>query len=176
MPRVAKCLPIENIEKNPWTPYRDDGNTQDPNFEQPSNARTVYRYLCELSEIIHNSLYEFYTPGGNLSSTSLLEVYSHHLAWKDSLPELCHLGAAPMPALLYLQCTNSIVLSKNKFANYSCESVYYYFALIMLFRPFIKLRLLGSAVSPRDVCVQTANNAFSLVKTYNLIASTKLRR
>jgi hypothetical protein len=104
MPRVAKCLPIENIEKNPWIPYRDDGNTQDRNFEQPSNIRAVHRYLCELSEIIHDSLYELYTPGGNLSSTSLLEVYSYHLAWKGSLPEPCHLGAAPMPAVRQFYC------------------------------------------------------------------------
>jgi hypothetical protein len=117
MPRVAKCLLIENIEKNPWIPYRDDGNTQERIFEQPSNVRTVHRYLCELSEIIHDSLYEFYTPSGNLTSTSLLEVYSHHLAWKGSLPEPCHLGAAPMPVVLYLQYANSLILSKNKSTN-----------------------------------------------------------
>lgn len=117
MPRVAKCTLIESIENNTWVPYRADGNAQESNFEQPSNIRTIHRYLCELSEITHDSLYGLYTPGGNLSSTSLLEIYSHHLAWKGSLPEPCHLGTAPKPAVLFLQYANNIVLSKNQSAN-----------------------------------------------------------
>jgi hypothetical protein len=36
----------------------------------------------------------------------------------------------------------------------------------MLFRPFIKLRFLASAISPADVCVQAADNICSLVETY----------
>jgi hypothetical protein len=44
--------------------------------------------------------------------------------------------------------------------------MYYHFAVIMLFRPFIKLRFLGSAVSPLDTCVEAANSISSLVQTY----------
>lgn len=44
--------------------------------------------------------------------------------------------------------------------------MYYCFALIMLFRPFIKLRFLASTISPLDVCVQAANNISLLVQTY----------
>lgn len=44
--------------------------------------------------------------------------------------------------------------------------MYYDYALIMLFRPFIKLRFLSSAASPLDVCLQAANNIASLVQTY----------
>jgi hypothetical protein len=36
----------------------------------------------------------------------------------------------------------------------------------MLFRPFIKLRFLASAVSPLDVCIQAANSISSLMQTY----------
>lgn len=36
----------------------------------------------------------------------------------------------------------------------------------MLFRPFIKLRFLASAISPVDVCVQAAGNTCSLVERY----------
>jgi hypothetical protein len=101
--RVAKCPLVESIESSPWAPYRDEGIEQDRGLEERSNVRTIHRCLCELSEIIHDSLYVLYTPGENLSSTSLLEVYAHHLAWKGSLPEPCHLDANPIPAVLHLQ-------------------------------------------------------------------------
>jgi len=44
--------------------------------------------------------------------------------------------------------------------------MYYHFALIMLFRPFIKLRFLASAVSPLEMCLQAANNISLVVQTY----------
>lgn len=44
--------------------------------------------------------------------------------------------------------------------------MHYHFALIMLFRPFIKLRFLASTVSPLDVCIQAANSIASLLQTY----------
>ncbi|KAK9342490.1 hypothetical protein V1522DRAFT_415990, partial [Lipomyces starkeyi] len=35
--------------------------------------------------------------------------------------------------------------------------MYYHFAISLLFRPLIKLRIVGSKVSPRDVCSQAAD-------------------
>jgi hypothetical protein len=49
--------------------------------------------------------------------------------------------------------------------------MYYYYALIMLFRPFIKLRLVASTVSPLDMCIQAANNISSLTQTYTQLYS-----
>lgn len=103
MTRVAKCPLIESIENSPWVPYRDEGIEQERSLEERSHVCTINRCLCELSEIIHDSLYVLYAPGGNLSSTTLLEVYANHRAWKGSLPEPCHLDATPMPAVLHLQ-------------------------------------------------------------------------
>lgn len=103
MTRIAKIPLIESIENSLWAPYRDDSMEHERSFEEPSNVRTIHRYFCELSEIIHNSLYVLYSPGGTLSSTTLLEIYPHYLAWKESLPESCHLVTTPIPAVLHLQ-------------------------------------------------------------------------
>ena len=44
--------------------------------------------------------------------------------------------------------------------------MYYHYAMILLFRPFIKLEIIGSRVSPRDVCLQAANAISALVNSY----------
>jgi len=45
--------------------------------------------------------------------------------------------------------------------------MYYHFAILLLFRPFIKLSLIGSSVSPRDVCSQAADAISALVNSYS---------
>jgi len=45
--------------------------------------------------------------------------------------------------------------------------MYYHFAILLLFRPFIKLDIIGSGVSPRDVCNQAADAIATLVKSYS---------
>lgn len=49
----------------------------------------------------------------------------------------------------------------------SRNSMYYHFAILLLFRPFIKLDIVGSGVSPRDVCIQAAEAITSLVNSYD---------
>jgi hypothetical protein len=45
--------------------------------------------------------------------------------------------------------------------------MYYHFAILLLFRPFIKLEIRGSGVSPRDVCNQAGDAISALVKSYS---------
>lgn len=45
--------------------------------------------------------------------------------------------------------------------------MYYHFAILLLFRPLIKLRILGSKVSPRDVCCQAADAIQGLLRSYS---------
>jgi hypothetical protein len=45
--------------------------------------------------------------------------------------------------------------------------MYYHYAILLLFRPFIKLNLIGSGVSPRDVCNQAADAISALVNSYS---------
>lgn len=44
--------------------------------------------------------------------------------------------------------------------------MYYHYAILLLFRPFIKLEIVGSGVSPRDVCSQAADAITALVNSY----------
>jgi hypothetical protein len=45
--------------------------------------------------------------------------------------------------------------------------MYYHFAILLLFRPLIKLRILGSKISPKDVCSQAADAIQGLLKSYS---------
>lgn len=45
--------------------------------------------------------------------------------------------------------------------------MYYHFAILLLFRPLIKLRIIGSSISPRDVCTQAADAIQGLLHSYS---------
>lgn len=45
--------------------------------------------------------------------------------------------------------------------------MYYHTAILLLFRPFVKLEIIGSGVSPRDICLQAADAISTLVKSYS---------
>jgi hypothetical protein len=45
--------------------------------------------------------------------------------------------------------------------------MYYHFAILLLFRPLIKLRIIGSKVAPRDVCSQAADAIQGLLRSYS---------
>ncbi|KAJ4253285.1 hypothetical protein NW762_010440 [Fusarium torreyae] len=50
---------------------------------------------------------------------------------------------------------------------FALDHLYYHFAILLLFRPLIKLRIIGSKVSPRDVCTQAADAIQGLLKSYS---------
>jgi len=45
--------------------------------------------------------------------------------------------------------------------------MYYHFAILLLFRPFIKLRIKGFSTLPRDVCLQAADAIQGLSRSYS---------
>ncbi|KFA47478.1 hypothetical protein S40293_02116, partial [Stachybotrys chartarum IBT 40293] len=157
---------IDDVEASLWVPYTDDGtywqrlNTRlgaDVAFqgaplqrscEQPSNVRSVYKCFCELSELVHQSLYILHSPGKPLTARDLLRIYRQYLNWYDRIPEVLRLGHNFTPAVLFAH-------------------MYYHFAILLLFRPLIKLRILGSEVLPRDVCSQAADAIQGLLKSYS---------
>ncbi|ESZ95156.1 hypothetical protein SBOR_4456 [Sclerotinia borealis F-4128] len=143
----VKPVIVDSIEASAWIPYTDDGAPLGRNCTQPSNIRSVYATFCELSEIVHQSLYLFYTPGSNFTSNSLLQVYTRYLRWYDSIPAALRLGHNFTPAVLF-------------------SHMYYHYAILLLFRPFIKLSIVGSGVSPRDVCNQAADAISTLTSSY----------
>ncbi|KAF7862637.1 hypothetical protein EAF04_007510 [Stromatinia cepivora] len=141
---------VDTIEASAWIPYTDDesGAPLERNCTQPSNIRSVYATFCELSELVHQSLYLLYAPGSNFTSNSLLQVYTRYLRWYDSIPAALRLGHNFTPSVLF-------------------SHMYYHYAILLLFRPFIKLALIGSGVSPRDVCNQAADAISALASSYS---------
>lgn len=167
--QIAKLTPppliVDTIEASPWIPYTDDGDglsgarwqqqltgaagaPMERNCTQPSNVRSVYKTFCELSEIVHDSLYLYYSPGSQLTAKRLLAIYGRYLNWYDAIPSALRLGHNFTPAVLF------------------CH-MYYHYAILLLFRPFIKLHIIGSGVSPRDVCVQAADAISAVVYSYD---------
>ncbi|KAJ0161610.1 Nitrogen assimilation transcription factor nit-4 [Colletotrichum tanaceti] len=116
--------------------------------EQPSNVRSVYKCFCELSELVHQSLYILHSPGRPLTSRDLLGIYTQYLNWYDRIPEVLRLGHNFTPAVLFAH-------------------MYYHFAILLLFRPLIKLRIIGSKLLPRDVCGQAADAIQGLLRSYS---------
>ncbi|KAI3317364.1 hypothetical protein HD806DRAFT_541288 [Xylariaceae sp. AK1471] len=139
---------IDGIEASLWLPYTDDGAPLQRSCEQPSNVRSVYKCFCELSELVHQSLYVLHSPGRPLTSRDLLSIYTQYLNWYDSIPEVLRLGHNFTPAVLFAH-------------------MYYHFAILLLFRPLIKLRIIGSAILPRDVCSQAADAIQGLLRSYS---------
>ncbi|KLU90481.1 hypothetical protein MAPG_10335 [Magnaporthiopsis poae ATCC 64411] len=139
---------IDDIEASLWIPYTDDGTPLQQSCEQPSNVRSVYKCFCELSELVHQSLYALHSPGKPLAARELLALYTKYLHWYANIPEVLRLGANFTPSVLFAH-------------------MYYHFAILLLFRPLIKLRIVGSSVSPRDVCLQAAEAITSLLRSYS---------
>lgn len=85
-------------------PYTDDGGGPiRRSYEQPSNLRSMYRCFCELSELVHKSLYVFHSPGQPLTARVLLNIYTQYLDWYDRIPEALRLGHNFTPAVLFAQ-------------------------------------------------------------------------
>lgn len=160
---VKKPAIIKHIEASSWVPYTDDGKLMVSNLlkhanevgapldrpcTQPSNVRSVFKSFAELSEIIHTSLYALYTPGVAVTSKAVLAVYNKFLYWYDGLTTVLRLGENFTPAVLFAH-------------------MHYQYAILLLFRPFLKLNFIGSNVSPRDVCAQTSDAISALVKSYH---------
>jgi hypothetical protein len=86
-----------------WTPYPDNSLPVEQDLHQPSNFSCVYKGLCELSNIIHDSLHTLYTPKRALASREILKVYTKYLYWYDSLPVALRRGENSTPAVLFVQ-------------------------------------------------------------------------
>ncbi|KAI1765794.1 fungal-specific transcription factor domain-containing protein [Hypoxylon sp. FL1150] len=139
---------IDDIEASLWIPYTDDGAPLQRSCEQPSNVRSVYKCFCELSELVHQSSYVLHSPGKPVTSRDLLSIYTQYLNWYDRIPEVLRLGHNFTPAVLFAH-------------------MYYHFAILLLFRPLIKLRIIGSGILPRDVCSQAADAIQGLLHSYS---------
>jgi hypothetical protein len=100
---IAKPAIIDEVESSEWLPYTDEGVPDTISANQPSNVRSVYKCFCELSELVHQSLYTLYVPGSRLTSNDVVAIYTRYLNWYSSLPEALRLGHNFTPAVLFAQ-------------------------------------------------------------------------
>ncbi|KAF6515171.1 hypothetical protein HZS61_005077 [Fusarium oxysporum f. sp. conglutinans] len=87
--------------------------------------------------------------------SGLLGIYTEYLDWYNGVPEVLRLGHNFTPAVLFAH-------------------MYYHFATLLLFWPFVNLRIIESEVSPRDVCLQAANAIQGFLTSYSRIYPLKL--
>ncbi|KAJ5034985.1 uncharacterized protein L3040_008251 [Drepanopeziza brunnea f. sp. 'multigermtubi'] len=144
---VLKPPIVDHVEATIWVAYTDDGTPLETACTQPSNVRSVYKTFCELSEVVHRSLYMLYTPGQPVTAKRLNQIYTEYIQWYSNLPCTLRLGYNFTPSVLF-------------------SHMYYHSAILFLFRPFIKLSIIGSGVSPRDLCNQAASTLSILLKSY----------
>ena len=70
---------------------------------QASNIRSVFDSFCELSKVVHQSLYDLYSPVVATTSRGLLNIYIKYLNWYDHIPEALRLSVNFTPAVLFMQ-------------------------------------------------------------------------
>ena len=102
VPRISPVIP-EREELIKWIPYTSDGTSADRSLLQVSNVRSVYAAICQLIELVHDSLYLLYVPGRLLNSQDILNIYTRYLAWYSSLSVALRLGDNSTPAVIFMQ-------------------------------------------------------------------------
>lgn len=98
-------LMLDSNQKGPTPDPRFDnaGAPLQRSCEQPSNVRSVYKCFCEISELVHESLYMLHSPGKPLTARELMKTYTQYLNWYDRIPEVLRLGHNFTPAVLFAQ-------------------------------------------------------------------------
>ncbi|KAH6667682.1 fungal-specific transcription factor domain-containing protein [Halenospora varia] len=152
--RTAKPAILGTEEHTEWRPYIGYGTSVGNSLLQMSNARSVSVAICELFEVVHDSLYVLYMPGRLLSQRDILDIYTRYLSWYSAPPTALRLGENSTPSVLFMH-------------------MYHHFAVLLLFGPFIKLRFLDSTVFPYEICIQAANAITSLLDSYRRLYSVR---
>jgi hypothetical protein len=93
-------------EKIEWFPYTGGKEHDNNKQHQESNIKSVYLALCDLFEVVHNSLYVLYTPGKVLQSHEVLDIYTSYLTWHSSLPLVLRQGQNSTPPAFFIQLVN----------------------------------------------------------------------
>ncbi|KAH8719850.1 Nitrogen assimilation transcription factor nit-4 [Beauveria bassiana] len=136
-----------DFETSSWAPYADGDVYFEPH-KQLSNVRSLYQYFCKLNETVHESLHLLYSPAQSLTAANLLQNYHLYLDWYDQMPEVMRLGHNSTPAAIFIH-------------------LYYHLSVLLLFRPFLRVRLLGSGILPLEICFQAADAMQRLVGSYS---------
>ncbi|KAL2073461.1 hypothetical protein VTL71DRAFT_10785 [Oculimacula yallundae] len=151
---ISKITFPEAEEQTAWVPYPGNELPLEPSRLQAGHVRTVHIVMCELFEVVHDALYILYMPGLPLTSKHILSIYPQYLAWYESVPGSLRLGDNYTPAVIFMH-------------------IYYQFAVLTLFAPFIRLRLCNSPFRPREICFQATETINALLAAYRRLHSLR---
>ncbi|XMA13646.1 hypothetical protein WAI453_006437 [Rhynchosporium graminicola] len=144
----------EAEEQTAWVPYTGNEIPAEPSRLQSGHVRTVHIVMCELFEVVHAALYILYMPGLPLTSKHILSIYHRYLTWYDSVPGTLRLGDNYTPAVIFMH-------------------IYYQFAVLTLFAPFIRLRLPNSPFRPHEICFQAIETINAHLAAYRRLHSLR---
>ena len=86
-----------------WAPYFDNETQSNERVTQTSNVRSVFRGICELSNIIYQSLHLAYSRQGSLTSRDVIDVYGKYLNWYESMLGVLKSGVNSTPTAIFAQ-------------------------------------------------------------------------
>ncbi|KAI9771358.1 MAG: hypothetical protein M1840_002328 [Geoglossum simile] len=155
LPQIpTSAISLENVrvpdtffDPTTWRPYADADIVFRHEDEQRGVVQAMMHYYGDLALIMNDTLNAFYAPRIRMTSKSLCGFYSRCTAWYDALPKVLLPAKTPSPPVLML-------------------SMAYHNFIIHLFRPFLKVRLLGSTLSPHATCTKSAGEISRLMTTY----------
>ncbi|KAB5513035.1 hypothetical protein GE09DRAFT_1179991 [Coniochaeta sp. 2T2.1] len=103
----AKPVIVKVVEASLWIPYTDNEFSPrapvERSCDQPSNVHSVYKCFCELSELVHRSLYVLHSPGKAVTNRELQDIYIDYFSWYDQFPDVLRLGHNFTPSVLFAQ-------------------------------------------------------------------------
>ncbi|KFY91582.1 hypothetical protein V500_04589 [Pseudogymnoascus sp. VKM F-4518 (FW-2643)] len=147
-------LVLDGQDLMDWAPYFDDETQSNERATQTSNVRSVFRGICELSNIIYQSLHLVHSRQGSLTSRDVIDVYGKYLNWYESMLGVLKSGVNSTPTAIFAH-------------------LLYHFGIIILFGPLIGVRLMDSSVIPNDICSQAADAINSHIWSYRELYSLR---
>ncbi|KAI9793529.1 MAG: hypothetical protein M1816_007962 [Peltula sp. TS41687] len=151
LPRTAisikKPTLADAIESKPWKPYIDTDVDLPAELEQPGHTCKVLQQFSFLSEIVSDTLFMFYAPRERFT---ILAIRGDNREQLDATGYRFKVGD---PSLGLLGIADE-------------SSIYYHTVVLHLFRPFLKVDLLDSSISPRAICTESAENISILADGY----------
>ena len=100
---VRLPFPPDNIQPSHLTLNPPPGTTLPYPAEQPCHIGAIYNCCCELSKIIHKSLYALYCSTTTINSKDVARIYNEYLDWYKNVPEILRLGRNFTPQVLVVQ-------------------------------------------------------------------------
>lgn len=123
----------EELDENPWIAYYDGS---DPVV--PGASSSTFREVVSLCIIVNSTLTLFFSPAKEISGSLLLNEYRKYIKWRENLP-------------------STIAATHDAPPHILCAHLLWHSAVLLLFRPFLKAKIIDSQVLPQEICRQSAN-------------------